>query len=30
MLAPTVITREFMNDINRREVDDGHIVIINR
>ncbi|XP_003389223.1 PREDICTED: dehydrogenase/reductase SDR family member 11-like [Amphimedon queenslandica] len=29
VLAPSVITREFMNDIKSRKIDDGHIVFIN-
>ena len=30
MLAPCIITREFMNQVKERGVDDAHIIFINR
>ena len=30
MLAPCIVTREFMNQVKERGVDDAHIIFINR
>ena len=30
MLGPCIITREFMNQVKERGVDDAHIIFINR
>ena len=29
MLAPCIVTREFMNQVKERGVDDAHIIFIN-
>ena len=30
MLGPCIITREFMNQVKERGIDDAHVIFINR
>ena len=30
MLGPCIITREFMNQVKQRGIDDAHVIFINR